>query len=72
MLGTYLKLIDIETIRLYDLIQKPQFDIIATASMNLSRSVRTRKSKLVMLCKGDDNKHYVQRIDFNATIAHSL
>lgn len=54
MIDNYLKLVDVETIRLYDLIQYPKYDFTASHAMSLSRSVKNRKSKLLALSKGDD------------------
>ena len=71
MLENHLKIVDVETLRLYDLLTEPSFDMEAVSGMGLSRSIGDRGSRLLILCIGPKNSlgekgmSFIQRIDFN-------
>ena len=78
MLDQHLKVIDIETLRLYDLLTESNFDHEAVSGMGLSRSIFDRLSRLLILCHGPNKLNgekggsFIQRIDFNASLPNSL
>ena len=59
MLDSHLKMVDTQTYRLYDLLSEPAFDQEAVSGLGLCRSLSDKKSKLLILCHGEDGKSYV-------------
>ena len=55
LIDKHLKIIDTESLRLYDLLSEPSFDHEAVSGMGLSRSLTDRKSRLLILCVGPNN-----------------
>ena len=54
IVDSYLKMIDTESMRLYDILTEAKFDQKAVAGIGLTRNVKNRKSRLLLLCVGDD------------------
>jgi len=64
VIENHLKAIDTETYRLFDLLSEASFDQEAMNAMGMTRSIKDRSNKLLMLCH-QNAKSYIQRIDFN-------
>lgn len=73
LIDKHLKVIDIETFRLYDILSEPNFDQEAVCGMGLTRSLADRKSRLLMLCSGGlRDGSFVQKIEFNGSLPENL
>jgi len=71
IIENHLKIIDTESMRLYDLLSEPNFDQEAVSGMSVIRSMKDRTTKLMMLCHRDGHS-YIQRIDLNAVLPFTL
>ena len=71
MIENHLKVIDTDTFRLFDLLTESNYDQEAMNAMSLTRSLKDRSNRLLMLCH-TGNKSYIQRIDFNNVLPFTL
>ena len=54
MIDTHLKVIDIVTCKIFDLLSEPNFDQDSVSGMALIRSLSDKKHRLFVLCQGED------------------
>ena len=71
MVDTHLKVIDIQSHCLFDLLSEPNFDQDSVSGMGLVRSLADKSYRLFILCQNEDG-NYVQKVDFAATLPKSL
>jgi len=55
VIDKHLKVIDIEAYAIYDVLTEPKFDQEAVSGMGLTRSLKDRRSRLLMLCNRGSN-----------------
>ena len=56
MLENHLKIIDLEKLRLFDLLTEPAYDLLYENSFGFSRSLNTYKNRVLILCRSPDGK----------------
>ena len=71
MIDTHLKVIDVMTCKMFDLLSEPNFDQDSVSGMALIRSLTDKMHRLLILCQNGDG-NFIQKVDLNPALTNSL